>query len=109
MSETVEAVRKMSPAVLAGGTGVGVQEIYWLLFREGLVDGHPGAWKLTEKALAYGSARLDWNHNNSWQLITFDPAVLDVLDLSDAGKEWARQQVKDWRMAKKVAREAADA
>ena len=111
MSETAqaEAVRKMSASILAAGTGLGGEEINWLLHRAGLLDGQPGAWSLTEKAAAYASERLDSYYHHSWPVITWDPAVLGELDLSDAGKHWARQAVKDWRLAKKAAREAAAA
>lgn len=74
-----------------------------------MLDGEPSAWSLTKKALPYAAARLDSCYDHSWPVVTWDPAVLNELDLSDAGKEWARQAVKDWRLAKKAAREAAAA
>lgn len=111
MSDTAQAgaVRKMSASILARGTGLWGEEINWLLHRAGLLDGQPNAWNLTEKALPYAAERLDWYYDHSWPVVTWDPAVLDELDLSDAGKQWARQAVKDWRLAKKAAREAAAA
>ena len=109
MSQTAEAVRKMSASILAAGTGLGGEEINWLLHRAGMLDGQPGAWDLTEKAAAYASERLDSYYHYSWPVITWDPAVLAELDLSDAGKQWARQAVKDGRLARKAAREAAAA
>ena len=44
MSETAqaEAVRKMSASILAAGTGLGGEEINWLLHRAGMLDGQPG-------------------------------------------------------------------
>jgi hypothetical protein len=120
MSETAEAVRKLSAALLARGTGLGSQEINWLLHRAGLLEGEPGAWRATEKALPYVAEEFRQRGtggyafmNPSWEWLTWDPAVLDELDLSDAGKQWARQVVKDRRLAQqaelKVARATADA
>lgn len=106
-SETAEAVRKVPASMLA--SGLGSQESNWVLHRAGMLDGHPGAWRLTEKAAPYASERLDSYYHYSWPVITWDPAVRAELDLSDAGKQWARQAVKDWRLAKKAAREAAAA
>ena len=100
--------------------GLGSQEIHWLLHRAGMLEGQPGAWSPTEKALPYIAEEFRQRGtggyafmNPSWQWLTWDPAVLDKLDLSDAGKQWARQVVKDRRLAQqaelKIGRAAADA
>jgi hypothetical protein len=92
------------------------QEVNALLHHAGLIDGEPGAWRLTEKGAPYANVTVHGRGtggysfmNPSWGVTAWDESVLGLLDLSDDAKQRARQAVTDRRRAMTAARKAATA
>jgi hypothetical protein len=115
MSETAEAA-KMSATRLGLERGLSAEVINFALKLAGLQDGEPGAWWATEEGAPYVAEQFrqrgtgGYAHfNPSWEWLTWDPAVIDELDLSGAGIARIRQVIADRKLAQKAAREAATA
>ena len=118
MTETAqaEAIRKMSATRLGEERGLSAEVINFALKLAGLQDGEPGAWGATEKGAPYVAEQFRQRGtggygfmNPSWGWLTWDPAVLDVLDLSEARVQEIQEMIADRRLAQKVAHKAATA
>jgi hypothetical protein len=112
MSETAEAVMKSATAH-GGEQGLTGEQMNLALNLAGLQDGTPGAWWATEKGARYVAEQYRQRgtggysiYNKSWDWLTWDPAVLDELDLSETAKRGYRQAVKDRRRAMQALRAA---
>lgn len=115
MSETAEAT-KMSATRLGLERGLSAEVINFALKLAGLQDGEPGAWWATEEGAPHVAEQFrqrgtgGYAHfNPSWGWQTWDPAVIDKLDLSEAGIARIRQVIADRKLAQKAAREVATA
>lgn len=112
-NETTEAVRR-SVSALGSRVGLSAQEFNVALKRAGLLDGEPGAWRLTEAGAPFAAVRDHTNGHGgfayrAWDTTTWLETVTDKLDLSEAGVGQIRQVLADRRLAQKVARDAGTA
>ncbi len=115
ISETAEAA-KMSATRLGLERGLSAEVINFALKLAGLQDGEPGAWWATEKGAPYVAEQFRQRGtggyafmNPSWEWLTWDPAALDELDLSEAGVRQIQEMIAARRLAQKAAREAGAA
>jgi hypothetical protein len=103
----------MSARVLGQELGLSAPEMNQALSQAGLLEGKPQAWGLTEEGRKYASAERKWNGVSGHQRyiidydqVTWDPEVLEVLDLDDDKVRAARDAASE---ARRRAREATAA
>lgn len=112
-NEATEAVRR-SVTALGSRVGLSSREFNVGLKLAGLLEGEPGAWRLTEKGARFAA---EHSHDNgyggyahrAWETRSWLETVVEELDLSETGIGQIRQVVADQRLAQKVAREAGTA
>lgn len=104
----------LSARMIGERVKLGPQEVNFLLSRAGLLDGEPGAWRITKTGAHYATETLHERGtggysfmNPSWSITTWDESVLDVLDVSDEVKQWARQAAADRRKVLAATRRTA--
>lgn len=103
----------MSATVLGVQVGLTGPEMNQALSQAGLLEGKPQAWGVTDEGMKYATEERKWNgvggHKQyiiDYDLRTWNPKVLDVLDLTDETKQAAREAAAD---ARRQAREATAA
>jgi hypothetical protein len=111
--ETSE-VAKMSARVLGGMVGLTAEEMNQALRKAGVLYGEPNAYGLTELGAKFAAERFYKRGtggysfmNPEWTERIFDPAVLDVVDLSAEAKRQIAREVKENRLARQAAKAAA--
>lgn len=73
----------MSARVLGDEFGLSSQNMNLHLRDAGILEGNPGAYGLTAKGLEYGKDEyVDTGPNTGYWMTTYNPAVLDELDLA---------------------------
>lgn len=91
--------------------GLSGQEMNALMKQQGYLDGKPGEYSLTEKAAPHAHVKYEsrgngggWaSMNPSWEITTYEPTILDELDLSPAAIAEARRSVSEHRSEQKAA------
>lgn len=94
------------------------QEMNQLLKNQGFLEGEPGAYWVTEKGLPFatetdlhrGTGGLQW-YNKYWSERTWDPSIMDELEMSVKQQQAAIDAVADRRTiaaARKAVQEIAD-
>lgn len=103
----------MSARVLGQEFGLSAPEMNQALSQAGLLEGKPQAWGFTEEGRKYASSERKWNGVSGHQQyiidydqVTWDPKVLEVLDLDDDKVRAARDAASE---ARRRAREATAA
>lgn len=112
-SETAEAVRR-SVTYLGRPFGLSGQEFNVGLWLAGLLNGEPGAWRITEQGKRFATEHYHENGyggvaHRSWDTTTWLETVIDEVDLSEAGIARLRQFIAARKLAQKEERKAATA
>lgn len=100
----------MSARVLGDKVGLSAPEMNHALKQAGLLEGKPQAWGITEEGQKFASEERKWNgvggHERyiiDYDQRTWEPKVLEVLDLDEDKKRAAREAAAE---ARRQAREA---
>lgn len=76
---------RKSATMIAKELGMKTKDVYSLLKEQGFLDGNPGNWSLTELGKKAGGAvrlvdnRESGRFNRSWEQISWDEKILDIL------------------------------
>jgi len=113
VNEVVDTSPNISSRILGHQLGLTAIETNMLLKDQGFLDGEPGAWGTTEKAMPIvhvkdihlGTGGYD-HYNRYWSETTWDPSIKKHLDLSDVQLQKAREAARARRAEVKATRES---
>ncbi len=104
---------QLSARLLGEAYGLNAEEMNRVLKKLGFLEGEPGNYTPTEKAMKYVMEK-DYHrgcggyssYNRYWTTRTFDDSITDVLDITDDIIAEVRRDIADVKAARKVARDA---
>ena len=106
----------VSARILGESYGLNAQEMNLALVKNGILDGEPGAYQLTEKGKRFAHEK-DYHRgpggyscfNRDWTTVSYDKAIKNELRITPAMKAEIREELAARRAAKRAQREAASA
>lgn len=106
----------LSATDLGKSYGLTAQEMNRLLLRQGFLEGEPGDYAPTAKAIPYVLTK-DFHYgpggysfyNKYWTSVKFDESIKEILDTSMEAIRQAREEVEAMHLAQKIARAEARA
>lgn len=104
-----------SARILGQEYGMTAEEMNRALVKQGFLEGEPGDYRPTEKALKYvqekdfhrGTGGYD-HYNRYWTTRTFDESIMDELDITPEVKKEIREELSAVRQARRAARSLAE-
>lgn len=105
---------QMSARILGKSYGLTAEEMNRVLVKQGFLEGEPGEYNVTSKALKYAVEK-DFHRGNGgysryncyWTTRTFDDSIKEVLDITPELIKGIRNEISADRAAKALARKEA--
>ena len=105
-----------SARIMGGEHGLTATEMNFLLKEEGFLDGEPNAWIVTEKGRQFANGQSFHRgtggyaqFNKYWDQLSWDPSVMEDIDISDDRKAQIKQATREARRLKADIRSAEQA
>lgn len=99
----------VSARILGESYGLNAQEMNLALVKNGVLEGEPGAYRLTEKGKLYahekdnhrGPGGYSW-YNRDWTTVSYDKAIKNELRITPAMKAEIREELSARRAAQRA-------
>lgn len=98
----------ISASLLGQQLGLNPMETNMLLVDEGILEGKPNAYSLTDKGREYANEKyVETSHNQGHVVTTYDPSIKDSLDVTPERRRELQQRVSDHLKQKRAETRAA--